>query len=928
MMMRSGECERASWAALARQRLWLVVLVLGALGYYPGMAWGDSAYRLEPGRVLGEAGSGAGGLSLAAPVRALEGSPFFTAGGSGVAVGDGSHDVFVADTWNSRVDVFGAGGGFVRAWGWGVQDGESKPEVCTGSPPGCKKGLSGSGLGELAAPRFVAVDNSSGTSAGDVYVGVGVGSEAANERELVEVTGATEGSYTLGFEDETTSAVPYSPVPSGNEKDDGPNAQAAQAALEGLATIGAGHVKVREEDGDPSRLAVEFEGALGDQQVGVLTCGGSGLVGAGAGCGVAVQRVGSPFVGEVLEKFSPEGELFEEWGAEGQLDGLTAPAGAFKGQLNGLAVDSSGHLWVYDAGELYEFNEEGTPIEDCRLEGPSSASGLAAGPGGELFLVRLDRVEAFSGCAGFKEGVWRPHSPAPSGVAVDGLSGEALADLGDVIEDVAPGVSEPLEFGAEVLSGGAGLAVNTSTGSPFSGSVYAANTATSEVDVFGVSMEARTTGVSSMSATDAALEGEVNPRATNVTGCVFHYANGAVAPCLDEAGERVSSEHPLTGEAPVKVHAAAEGLSGGTSYDYSLRATNTAGEALESETKTFKTLTTAVIEDTATEKIEAQSALLTGKVNPKSVPDTKCSFEYGLSEAYEHQAPCEPSETLSGSSPVAVSLALTGLTPGSEYHWRITVTDENVPSQEAVTSPDNTFVYLPPNTPQHQQTPCPNETLRGESDLDLKTGQALSLELPDCRAYELVTPTHKNGALLAPILFGPAAQVSEDGSRVIVSSDQCFAEAGSCTAKREHTGVPFEFSRTAGGWVTSALAPPASVLEDSGLWGYNANTNSVLYNAPIAGQLPDSFFARTPVGAFETHRPRQRNSPLPYPAHRWRVRDRRPLPHHLLLAYQRRSVAVTVPRRAVVRVRRHRQREALPRERRRRTRPGQHENNR
>ena len=442
--------------------------------------------------------------------------------------------------------------------------------------------------------------------------------------------------------------------------------------------------------------------------------------------------------------------------------------------------------------------------------------------------------------------------PDPTAFALDGVTSEVFADLGDSVEDVAPGLSEPLEFAAGELAGGAGLAVNTSTGSPFSGSVYVADTTTSEIDVFAISLEARTTPVSDLTATSALLEGEVNPHATNVTSCAFHYANGAVAACLNEADEPVSAAHPLTGEAPVKVHATAEGLSGGTGYEDRLRVANTAGETLESGSTGFQTLTTAVIEHAASEKIEAHSALLTGVVNPNGVPDTKCSFQYGASEAYEHQAPCEPSEALSGSSPVAVSLTLTGLTPGAEYHWRILVTDEDAPGEHAtVTSPDSTFVYLPSSTPQHQQTPCPNEALRHESDLDLKTGQALSLELPDCRAYELVTPAHKNAALVAPLLFAAAPQLSEDGESVIVSSDQCFAEAGSCTGLRAFLGVPFEFSRTSTGWVTSPLAPAASVLEESGLWGYDASTGMVLYSAPTPGQTPDSFFARTPEGTLE-----------------------------------------------------------------------------
>ncbi len=737
--------------------VWLGVLLAGGLGCAPGVAWGDSAYRLEPGRVFGGAGAGAGQMGLAAPIGQGGGSPEFRVSGSGVAVNDETHDVYVADTGEHRVDEFQADGTFMRAWGWGVADGLSMLETCgpEALPPTstCKAGLSGSAAGELAEPRFITVDNYAGGSRGDVYVSVGVGDEGAHA--------------------------------------------------------------------------------------------------------------------ELVTKYGPEGKLEAGWGdngpgetANGQIN---AKNGAFEGELAGIAADPTGDLWVYDSSQVYEFDEAGKPSGNPFHTPEGSRSGIAISEAGDIYLVGAEKqcVEGYTP-AGSRIGcVTTVRRPDPTAFALDGATSEVFADLGDSVEDVAPGLNEPLEFGEGELAGGAGLAVNTSTGSPFSGSVYVADTTTSEIDVFAISLEARTTPVSDLTATSALLEGEVNPHATNVTSCAFHYANGAVAACLNEADEPVSVAHPLTGEAPVKVHATAEGLSGGTGYEDRLRVANTAGETLESGAEGFQTLTTATIEHTTSEKIEAHSALLAATVNPNGVPNTKCSFQYGASEAYEHQAPCEPSETLSGSSPIAVSLALTGLTPGSEYHWRILVTDEDAPGEHAtVTSPDSTFVYLPPSTPQHQQTPCPNETLRHESDLDLKTGQALSLELPDCRAYELVTPAHKNAALLAPLQFAPAPQLSENGERVMISSDQCFAEATSCTARRELLGVPFAFSRTTTGWVTTPLAPPASILEDSGLWGYDASTGMVLYSAPTPGQTPDSFFARTPEGTLEPIGPVSETEPF------------------------------------------------------------------
>ncbi len=62
----------------------------------------------------GIAGSGAGQLS--AP---------------GSASTDPVGNLFITDDVNHRVDEFRWTGGFARAWGWGVVDGQSKPEICT-----------------------------------------------------------------------------------------------------------------------------------------------------------------------------------------------------------------------------------------------------------------------------------------------------------------------------------------------------------------------------------------------------------------------------------------------------------------------------------------------------------------------------------------------------------------------------------------------------------------------------------------------------------------------------------------------------------------------------------------------------------------------------------------------------------------------------
>jgi hypothetical protein len=64
------------------------------------------------------------------------------------------------------------------------------------------------------------------------------------------------------------------------------------------------------------------------------------------------------------------------------------------------------------------------------------------------------------------------------------------------------------------------------------------------------------------------------------------------------------------------------------------------------------------------------SATLGGSVNPVGSPVTECKFEYGTSSAYGQSVPCATNPG-SGSSPVPVSAAITGLTSGVTYHFRL-----------------------------------------------------------------------------------------------------------------------------------------------------------------------------------------------------------------------------------------------------------------
>jgi sugar lactone lactonase YvrE len=125
-----------------------------------GASQAFASFTHIPSISFGSPGSEAGQMQLSGE-SALE---------SEIAVNDTTHDVYVADTGNSRVDQFSSTGTFIRAWGWGVADGLPALETCTLV---CQAGMGGGEPGELQIPTSIAVDNSGGPSEGDVYVGTG-----------------------------------------------------------------------------------------------------------------------------------------------------------------------------------------------------------------------------------------------------------------------------------------------------------------------------------------------------------------------------------------------------------------------------------------------------------------------------------------------------------------------------------------------------------------------------------------------------------------------------------------------------------------------------------------------------------------------------------------------------------------------------------
>jgi len=137
-----------------------------------------------------------------------------------------------------------------------------------------------------------------------------------------------------------------------------------------------------------------------------------------------------------------------------------------------------------------------------------------------------------------------------------------------------------------------------------------------------------------------------------------------------------------------------------------------------------------------------------------------------------------------------VSAELTGLEPATTYHYRLTATNPT----GTTSSSDRTFTTRPTQT----AGACPNAELR----------KGVAAHLPDCRAYEQVSPTEKNGADAGVISIGAqlgvAGPVSPDGSAIAFFARGAF----SGTPWGGSTGaLPYLSRRGPDGWSTTWILP-------------------------------------------------------------------------------------------------------------------------
>jgi hypothetical protein len=199
--------------------------------------------------------------------------------------------------------------------------------------------------------------------------------------------------------------------------------------------------------------------------------------------------------------------------------------------------------------------------------------------------------------------------------------------------------------------------------------------------------------------------------------------------------------------------------------------------------------------------VSESEAELQAKIHPCSL-ETSYSFEYTTEQSFEEEGfaaarVAAEGQIPAGLTPVSVSAAAEGLAPGTAYHFRVFAENEKG-SDEA----EGEFATYPT---QPLPLGCPNEALRS----------GLSALLPDCRAYELVTPPDTNAR--SPMGIGwPGAhfasrQASPAGDKV------SFLIEGGLIPGSEGTGSlggdTYLATRGENGWNSSLAGPKGTEVE-------------------------------------------------------------------------------------------------------------------
>ena len=284
----------------------------------------------------------------------------------------------------------------------------------------------------------------------------------------------------------------------------------------------------------------------------------------------------------------------------------------------------------------------------------------------------------------------------------------------------------------------------------------------------------------------AELDVQINPEGTDTT-CELQYVDDTDFQSTGFTGPNVVTVpcNPAdlgAGVGDVAALADIAGLTPSTTYDFRAVATNTLVPAgLDGADAQFATTPPVSVDSESATNVTATGARLNAQLNPNGL-DTTYQFQYVTDAAFRATAyatattvPASPVDIGSGTTDQPATVDLTGLTPATKYHFRVTAT--NSAGSVSGNGTDETFT-----------------TYASSQPAGLPMAAATNRSLRRTRT----TGTRISGP-------GSSAAILADAGGDAFSYPSLYAFPGS-----QADGIPYLATRGTSGWANTNMIPPQS----------------------------------------------------------------------------------------------------------------------
>lgn len=704
------------------------------------------------------------------------------------------------------------------------------------STAGKREGFSSLGSSELTVPSSpglfeIGVDNSGGASAGDIYV-----PDSANHR----VDKFNEkGEFLVRFGNEVNETAVET---SGRESEE--DVCPAPGHPADICQPGT--------SGDPTAVAVDSSGNV------FVTENAAGVIDELSSEGTLLNTFGAGHL-ENLEAIAvgpaPEEDVYVGTYSEGLVEFEHSGACVnscgvlYSGNVLGIGVDSHGNVFADSTHDVVsEYNSAGTFLEE--FGEPSVFYG-------EPYGVAVDNTSEDVYVADPPLSVIKVFAPVPAyklTVSVSGTgSGRVTSTPGRIFcgtESYETHCVEGIEEGAKVTltaepTGPAGHTKFTG----WSGECSSVHGETCEVEMTAAKSvgatfekltfpEAETKAATEVMPTSAILNGTVKDEGVPLTECFFEYGE------TEAYGHTAACEHPDAEEVPVDLnpHAVHAKVTIPGPDHFRLVAANHNGSSIGFD----MIVPIPVVEADTVHAVEGANGQVwvLGTLEPNAA-DTHYHFEFVTEQQFEESAWAEAVSTPSmdggsGTGRDMLAVEAPTLQPETGYDFRAVA--ENSALSEPTYSATKTIPKPHPVEPA--PTTCPNEEDRyGES-----------ARLPECRAYEQVTPENKEGSE-SIFGYGGGSNVtsapSSDGNHFLITNTLAkwgknVQASGSATYTFSH--------KPGGGWKMTPLTtqPESGIIANEMYEYYNEGFSQFLVNrewqTSFGTRSPDTEYALGPAG--------------------------------------------------------------------------------